>query len=389
MGLLNMAGSSIRYLVLLMMICAGCSHLQLRGSFHSGENDWKMYGGDIGRGNLALDVLPPPLKLIWEYDAGAGFGSSGAAIADSVLFIGNLQGEVHAVDITTGKGRGVHDFGSAIVGTPVVDQDLLYVALAHDEESLVAYDLAQANVVWRQKLGDIETSPLLLDQHLYVAALNGRLFCVEKTKGEIVWKFDVPSGRRQPLIHSSPATDGKTVVFGCDDGNLYAVDILNGKLRWKSATAAGIVASPSIHAGRVFIGSLDGSFYAFDLETGSVAWKRSAGAKIFAAQAVDEEHVYVGTAGRRMLCLNAATGAIVWEYATNGVINAAPTVSGEIVYVVCIDRTLFALDARRGELLWQYKAEGRIKTMPQVWKNHLFVFAEDRSVLAFSPGDGK
>lgn len=385
MGLLAMRRLTT-FIALLLMVYAGCSYLRLQGSMRPGQNDWTMYGGGIGRTNAAHDLLVPPLRLMWEYDGGAGFGASAGVVVDNVLFVADLQGEVYAIDAATGKEKGVHDFGSAIAGSPAIDDGQLYVALAHDEASLLRYDLWQAGIVWTARLGDIESSPLLLAEHLYVTALRGKLLCIDKNRGDIVWSFEVPGAGHRPLIHSSPASDGKTVVFGCDDGNLYAVDIASGNLRWKASTGGSVVASPSISSGTVFFGSLDNSFYAFDVQTGSLLWRQTLAGRIFASQAVSGDHVYVGTAARLMYCLDRTTGAIVWQYEAMGVINAAPVVSGDVLYFACIDKSMYALQARTGGLLWQYKTDSRIKTMPIVWKKYLFVFGEDRSVLAFTQG---
>jgi len=342
-----------------------------------------MYGGGIGRTNVAHSSVDPPLAPLWEYDASAGFGPFSGAIAGNNLFVGNLSGEVHVVDIPTGKGMGKYDFGTAIVGTPVVDRDLMYLALSRSEESLIAYNLVTAKIEWRARLGDIETSPLLMNKRLYVTSLEGSLICADSRNGEIVWRFTLPTNLRTRTIRSSPASDGVVVVFGCDDGDVYAVGIDDGKLRWTAKTGGSVLASPSVTLGKVFVGSLDNTFYAFDAGSGKLVWKQPLDAKIYSSQAVDDHAVFVGTSGRRVFCLDAQTGRVLWRAPTNSVVNAAPLVSGGAVYVGSLDKTLYAFDCASGELLWQYKSEGRIKTMPLATGQYLFLFAEDRSVIAF------
>ena len=361
----------------------GCSYLQLQRSVRISPEDWTLFGGSMERTNVAHSVVTPPLSKVWEYDASAGFSSYSAVVAESVLFVGNLQGEVHAVHIAMGKGIGSYNFSSAIVGTPIIENDRMFVALTRTEESLVAYSLLLGRIEWRAKVEDIETSPLLVGKRLYVTTLNGKLVCVEKNSGDVVWKYDVPTHGRSKLIHSSPASDGNLVVFGCDDGVLYAVGIDDGKLRWRASTEGSILASPSIDKGNVFVGSLDGALYSFNLTTGKQIWKHHLGSKIYSSQAVGLYHVYVGTAGRTIYCLDESTGATVWKASTNSVVNATPLLSGTILYVGCIDKTLYAYDAQLGEKVWEYKAEGRIKTMPVVAKNYLFLLTEDQSVIAF------
>ena len=298
-----------RFLFILVLFgAASCSYIKLQQAPATTADDWTMYGGTIGRTNAAKSVVAPPLAPVWEYDASAGFSPYAAAIADSLLFIGNLQGELHIVHAATGQSLGSHDFGSAIVGTPIVDGGALYLALTREEENLICFNLTFGAIAWQKRIGDIESSPLLVGRRLYVTTVQGQLVCVAAKDGETLWTYDLPRTARTRIIRSSPASDSSIVVFGCDDGKVYAVGIDDGKFRWSANTGASIVGSPSVWNGKVFVGSRDRNFYAFDILTGKQVWKRALGAMIVSSQAIGEGCVYVGTVGRNVFCLNAKTG---------------------------------------------------------------------------------
>jgi len=368
-------------LLLLLDLC-GCIHSRLQLLLpQKSDHNWIMYGGDKERKNFSSDILKLPLDSLWEYDAEAGFGSSAATAIGDILFVGNLRGEVHAINFTTGKNVGFFDFGSAIVGTPLIDREMMYVALANDGEGLVAYNLRTAKVIWRSAIGNIESSPLLVGNKIYITTLEGKLVCIEKEKGTNLWTFEISGNRKMRSIHSSPASDGNVIVFGCDNGSLYAVGINDGKLRWSAKTRASILASPSIQEGKVFIGSTDSTFYAFDIRTGKQLWTQALSGKINSSQAVANKHVYIATINRTIYCLAEDDGSIMWKINTNGVINSAPLVSGTTVYIGGLDKTLYALDSRSGKIIWQFKTGGRIKTMPVIFHKHLFILTEDRSVV--------
>lgn len=371
------------------LLIGACTQLRLERPLRQSGDDWGMYGGSGARANAASTVLVPPLSLAWEFDAGAGFGPSAAAVEDSVLFVSNLHGEVHAVDVLTGKQLGAHDFGASIFGTPIVDHEMLYVGLDDEDKTLLGYNLQTTAVEWQAKLGQTEASPLLLGDRLYVATLDGRLVNVNKNNGQVVWTFSLPEKARTTIVRSSPASDGKSVIFGSDCGTVYAVNIGDGKLRWSASARRSIIASPSIVGGKVYVGSLDSTFYCFDAETGKLLWSRPLGAKIYASQAVADGRVVVGCLGRTISCLGADDGRVLWSFEANGVVNAAPLISGGVVYTGCLGKTLYALDARNGAELWHYDTEGRIKTVPVIAKDRLFILAEDRSVLAFVPETGR
>ena len=172
---------NVRQILSLTLVAAisSCSYLHIERNLSAGAGDWGMYGGDIQRANIAHADIPPPLTQLWEYNAGAGFSSYSASIAESTLIIGTLHGEIQIVDALTGKGLGSHAFGSAVVGTPIIDHDMLYVALSHSEESLVAFDIQRGKADWQAKLGDIESAPLLVNNRIVVAAVRGKVVCVD------------------------------------------------------------------------------------------------------------------------------------------------------------------------------------------------------------------
>ena len=364
-----------------IVLCSGCGGLKLSEHLTTRQTDWIMSGGDIGRTNTAKEGVDPPLTVVWQTDAGAGLAESPGVITDNHLFVGNLHGEIHAVRVQDGKDLGNKRFGSALVGTPVVDGDMLFLVLAHDDPSMIAYNLHTGTILWKAALGDIESSPLLMNNHLYVTTLTGTLNCIEKTTGSIEWSYALPAGSRTTLIHSSPASDGNLIVFGSDGGGLFAVSCSDGSLRWKAAARSAILATPSVAAGRVFVGSLDSSMYAFDLTTGRLLWSTPLGAKIYGSQGVNERFVYVGTVGGVLYCLDAETGAVIWKTSVGSILNSTPLLSGSVVYVGCMDKKLYAVNTETGEVVWQYTAEGRMKSMPAIADTTLMIFTEDRSIV--------
>ncbi|HPO89911.1 MAG TPA: PQQ-binding-like beta-propeller repeat protein [Victivallales bacterium] len=85
------------------------------------------------------------------------------------------------------------------------------------------------------------------------------------------WKF-LTGG----AIKSSPVIFNETVYVGSDDGNIYAINLLDGKEKWKFSTGAPVQSSAAIFAGKVFFINSRG-VHAIDIRTGDKIWIKSGG----------------------------------------------------------------------------------------------------------------
>lgn len=368
-------------LSVLSLAISGCSHIRIREPLVKSLTDWQTYAGSINRTNVSPVTITPPLDSAWEYNADAGFGAAPALVADSILFVANLRGEMYALESSTGRSTGRRDFKEAIIGTPVLDDDTLFVPFASSDEGIVAYDLRDGSTAWEASIGSVESAPLLIGGKLYAATIAGRLFCLDKNTGTIIWMFTVPADRMPVAIHSSPASDGRIIIFGCDDRKLYAVSADDGRLAW-SVETKGFVSSPAIYSGKVYAGSADGSFYAVDIATGTLIWKTTIAGKT-TSPAVNNDGIYVGTSSGEMYCLNRESGATVWQTVLNGPMRPAPLIAGTMIYAGCLDGTLHAVDCTSGKILWSYHTAGRIASSPVIAGDYLVIFKDNRRVVAF------
>ena len=69
-------------------------------------------------------------------------------------------------------------------------------------------------------------------------------------------------------MDSAPVVCGDKVAFGSDDGRLYLVRVVTGKLVWSYEIGKPLNASPAIANGLVVIAGDDGTVYAFGVKEG-------------------------------------------------------------------------------------------------------------------------
>ena len=131
---------------------------------------------------------------------------------------------------------------------------------------------------------------------LLIGQKSGIVYSLSPGDGKLLWQTRIGKGGALGGVHWGMATDGKLVYAANADNPLaldksivdqkaspgiYALDINNGNLIWKSANPACNgkndclpcnSAAPAVIPGIVFAGSLDGYIRAYDSEDGKIIW---------------------------------------------------------------------------------------------------------------------
>jgi outer membrane protein assembly factor BamB len=370
-------------LIAVVVTGGGCAGIKIVQPLRTTPHDWITYGGNPQRHNASGADLKPPLATLWEYNALAGIRST-PVVRDSIVVIATLHGELQAIHLRTGKRLGYVVFESAIAGTPVLDATNAIVACAGGNETLVSYSLKEGKKNWGMQYGPIESDLLLLGEEVYCTTLDGFAYSIRKSDGMQVWKFDSSIGGKRKPIRSSPASDGNVIIFGSDDGVVWALDRRSGLPRWKVETGASIFAAPVVMNGRVLIANVEGKVVCLSVDDGTILWKKETGVPVYAPAAASGTVFYLGASDGTLRAYDAATGEVRWTFQTRSVLSSAPLLAGNILYVGSLDRTFYAIRIETGEELWRSNAPGRIRVSPVIWKDVLLLTSEDKYVLALT-----
>lgn len=368
----------------ILIILISCQSIQIQKYIKIKDSDLIMFGVNFTRTNFYDSEINPPLEKFWEYDADAGFSKYSACIADSILFLPTLYGELHLINIYNGKKIAKQKFAGPISGSIALENNEVCLTFSNSDISLLCYELIAGKKKWDLKIGEIETAPLLFEKKLFVSTLDGKLFSIDKNKGIVNWSFS-PENKIPKPSYSSPATNGQVVLYGCDDGYLYAVDFDNGKLKWKFKTNASIKSTPSINEQAVYFGSTDGNFYCVDLESGELRWKHNFEYPIYNSQALSDSFIYVNTQDGFLKCLNIDSGKEIWKFYTGSLLSFSPLLIKNFVIVGCYNKNIYLIDLKTGNLIWSYQVNGRIKSSPIMWKKFLIVMTDNQTVYCFKP----
>ncbi|MFY7961664.1 MAG: PQQ-binding-like beta-propeller repeat protein, partial [Elsteraceae bacterium] len=178
------------------------------------------------------------------------------------------------------------------------------------------------------------------------------------------WRASVGSGSSSSaFLYNSPImADGRLYAIDAD-GNLTALDAINGRRLWQvdttpdnegSAIVAGGVASAG---GRVYVASGYAEVIAYDGATGRQIWRQSTPAPMRSAPTISAERVFVITVENQLIALAAEDGRRLWTHAgvgeTAGLLGgASAAVDGNVVLAPFSSGDLFALRLDTGRVVW-------------------------------------
>jgi len=320
----------------------------------------------------------------WAFETGGAIVAS-PAIADGVVYIGSLDGHLHAIDQETGQEKWKFKSRMPIASSPAVAGGALY--FVSSTGALAALDLTTGQPKWvfaaeyerkfeaknlhgypsaAQTIPDawdiFTSSPAVAHGKVYFGSGDGNVYAVDAETGLLQWKFPT-----QDVVHTSPAVDGNTVYVGSWDSQLYAIDAESGQLRWTFAAGqdpaihnqVGFQSSPAVVDGVVYVGCRDAHVYAIDAATGRKKWDYPTSKSwVIGTPAVQDGVVYVGTSdSARFLALDAKTGRLRFNFDAKAYVFSSAAVAGDRVYFGSHNGRLYALDAKRGTLAWEFQTE--------------------------------
>ena len=260
-----------------------------------------------------------------------------------------------------------------------------------NEKNLPVKWTTEENVVWKVSMpGFSGSTPIVWRDRIFLNLADGDnlfLWCVDKNKGEVLWKQPLGAGnvkmRKQNMSSPSPVTDGRTVYVMTGTGILKAFDFA-GKELWsrdiqKDYGAFGLnwgyASSPLLFEDSLFVQVLHGMktddpsyVMRIDKKNGKTLWKVDRATNAIrespdsyttpALLRYGKTTEIVITGGDCVTGHDPATGKELWR--ANGLnpennpfyrIVASPIVYNEVIYVPTRVKPLLALRAGgRGDI---------------------------------------
>jgi eukaryotic-like serine/threonine-protein kinase len=149
-----------------------------------------------------------------------------------------MDHHLYAVDPENGRLIWKANLNGSIVGTPVLEDGVLYVGSFASSMSAINAD--NGAILWTTPVSNwVWAGPAFHEGRLYFGDLGGSLYALEAETGSIVWETQ-PDGP----VTATPYVDGQMAYFATEDGVLKALN-LDGIQQWSQPVGGPVYANPT------------------------------------------------------------------------------------------------------------------------------------------------
>lgn len=224
----------------------------------------------------SMDTSPfRPLRWGWDY-----FTPSPTVVGSTVVVAGG-DGVLRALDLDTGATLLEVDLGTAIRSTPAFAEGFVFVG---DVNGVVhAIDLATGDIRWRHETEGaalessefgfdrqtLQASAAVADGIVYIGSRDGHLYALGAVTGERLWT----ASYEPSWVSSSAVVTGGVVFTGTSDAHLVqALDARTGDLQWSVDVGSRVLGSPSMVGQALVVADEAGILRGLDPATGEEWW---------------------------------------------------------------------------------------------------------------------
>ena len=139
---------------------------------------------------------------------------------------------------------------------------------------------------------------------------------VSETTIDRNWRINVGNGQGDNYKKLTPVVDGGFVFAASDDGEIIAVNTINGDLMWQTEVENSITGGVGAGDGIVMIGTEAAELIVFNQSNGEEVWRASVSSEILSQPKTNGDIVVAQTVDGKLIALNREDGMQRWTYET-------------------------------------------------------------------------
>lgn len=225
---------------------------------------------------IALDISDG--KIIWKKNVSSEVFARPVQ-AGKYVIVRSVDGKIAALELDTGKIKWVYDRPVPALtlrgsSAPVVYESTIIAGL--DNGKLVGISLDTGQESWSlnvtvprgrteiERMTDIDASPVIKGEHLYVVTYQGKIANIHITTGKLVWtrKFSAYNG----IVY-----DDSNIYLADSEGYVWALDQKSGATIWKQdKLLRRSLTMPTLYKNTVAVADFNGFVHFLDIDDGHI-----------------------------------------------------------------------------------------------------------------------
>lgn len=281
--------------------------------------------------------------------------SAGPVIVDDRLYLASENGFVYALDKTTGDTIWLAEVQGEVMTAPTVAEGFIVLHLSNGQ--IVALKETDGSQQWTfeedTSLLSLRSAsrPVITSGGVVVGTATGKLLVLLLENGRLAWeeRIAAPKGssdlERMTDVDGSPLIVGDTVYISAYNGETVALELRTGDVLWKRDHAS--MRGPNFIRNRLMLVSQESHIIAMDRFSGTELWRNS---DLYFRSVTDvvEHDGYLAVADRfgYVHWLNSQTGEFVGriQLAKNDAIRTAPIRAEQYLAVQSAAGRLYVLE---------------------------------------------
>jgi outer membrane protein assembly factor BamB len=337
-------------------------------------------------------------EKLWEFGTSSPLYSTPLAVEDLIVF-GSESGVLHAVD-RNGRARWQFQTASSgIFAHPQTDGKLIFFGATN--QTFYAVDF-NGQLKWKYITRDrIKSDPVVVDGVVYLTSYDGRVYALAAENGRKHWQFppdaakageakadEASSPRVSPgsFSYAQPVISEGVLYIGNLDGNLYALNVVDGSLKWIFKVGEGITSTVWVEKGTVYFGSKDDQVYAIDTATGTtVKWKFKTGGDVLSSPRIQDGTLFIGSNDGNLYAIDPTNGKEKCHFTANGPVIAYPVFYQDLAIFGAGqgDGSIYVIKRADCQQVWSYRTNYKIESDPTLDGDQLYVTSGDQKLYAF------
>jgi outer membrane protein assembly factor BamB len=362
---------------LLAALGVGCLLLT---SALAAPSDWPLFRGDASATGVAGGKLPEKPELLWKYEVPKGAFEGTPAIVDGVVYLGDLDGRLLAIDLKTGDKKWEKQLETGFNASPAVKDGLIY--LGDLDGKFHCFDTKDGSEKWSHETqAEINSSANFYKEFVLVGSQDATLYCLDAKSGKEKWKFQIAD-----QIRCSPTVvENRCFLAGCD-GKLHIVDLDKGEAVADVPIDSPTGSTPAARGDMVYFGNEGGVFFGVNWKEAKTIWtfqddKRSQAFR--GSAAVTSDAVIIGGRDKMVRAFEPMSDKVKWSFQTRARVDASPVVVGDRVFIAVADGRIYALGLTDGKEQWKYEGGGGFAGSPAVADGKLVIANDEGVVFCF------